>query len=103
MPLAASDDCCSPPVIDCLTLAHPTCYAPRQFRVTYGIQPLLDHGINGRGQTIVLPEIAPAATATVTDVRQDLARYDSLFGLPAARLQVLTRLAGATSRYSGQR
>ncbi len=89
----------SPPLSDCLTLAHPTCYAPRQFRVAYGIQPLLDHGINGRGQTIVLPEIAPAATATVTDVRQDLARYDSLFGLPAARLQVLTHFAGAASPY----
>jgi subtilase family serine protease len=89
----------SPPVSDCLTPAHPTCYAPRQFRVAYGIQPLLDHGINGRGQTIVLPEIAPAATATVTDVRQDLARYDSVFGLPAARLQVLTRFAGAASPY----
>src|SRR6202035_3332537 len=51
----------SPPagaVADCLTHAPPTCYAPRQFRVAYGIQPLLDRGINGRGETIVMPEFA---------------------------------------------
>ena len=84
---------------DCLTAAAPpTCYGVRQFRVAYGIQPLLDRGINGRGETIVTPEFAPSATTPqVTDIRQDLARFDRLFGLPAARLQVLTRFAGASS------
>ena len=32
------------------------CYAPQQFRVAYGIQPLLDRGIDGRGETVVLLE-----------------------------------------------
>jgi hypothetical protein len=39
-------------VVNCL--ARSLCYAPRQFRAAYGIQPLLDRGITGRGQTVVL-------------------------------------------------
>lgn len=88
------------PLADCLTLSPSTCYAPRQFLTAYGIQPLLDHGINGRGETIVMPEfVSTASTPGVTDVREDLARFDGLFGLPPARLQVITRFAGASTRY----
>jgi len=82
---------------DCLTGSR--CYAPRQFRVAYGIQPLLDDGIDGHGQTVVLPELAATASATpprVTDIRQDLADFDSRFGLPPARIQVITTLAGSS-------
>ena len=84
---------------DCLA-SRPRCYAPRQLRVAYGIQPLLDRGITGRGQTVVLPEFPPSAAGSppaVTDIRQDLARFDALFGLPAARLQVVNTLAHAAS------
>jgi subtilase family serine protease len=57
-------------------------------------------GFDGRGQTIVLPEIAPApGAAGVTDVRQDLARLDSVFSLPGARLRVITRFAAGASPY----
>ncbi len=28
-----------------------TCYTPQQLQVAYGIRPLLDRGINGRGET----------------------------------------------------
>ncbi len=84
---------------DCLTKA--LCYAPHQFRVAYGIQPLLDDGIDGRGQTVVLLEFAATnpcpSPPAVTDIRQDLARFDSLFGLPAARLQVVNGLARSAS------
>jgi subtilase family serine protease len=82
---------------DCLTASR--CYAPHQFRVAYGIQPLLDAGVDGRGQTVVLVEYAatPAPPPTVTDIRQDLADFDSRFGLPAARIQVLTATAGSVS------
>lgn len=48
----------SPPgavAADCLT-SQPPCYTPQQLRVAYGIQPLLDRGITGRGQTVVLLE-----------------------------------------------
>jgi subtilase family serine protease len=88
------------PLADCLTPPAPTCYAPRQFLTAYGIAPLLDHGIDGRGETIVMPEsVSTASTPGVTDVRADLARFDGLFGLPPARLQVITRFAGASTRY----
>jgi subtilase family serine protease len=83
---------------DCLTASR--CYAPRQFQVAYGIQPLLDAGVDGRGQTVVLVEYAaatPASPPTVTDIRQDLAGFDSRFGLPAARIQVLPAMAGSVS------
>jgi len=33
-----------------------TCYTPQQIRVAYGIKPLVDQRIDGRGQTVVLPE-----------------------------------------------
>jgi subtilase family serine protease len=82
---------------DCLTHAPPACYTPRVFRTAYGIQPLLDRGIDGRGQTVVLPEQAetgPVQPPLVTDIRQDLADFDSRFGLPPARIQVITTLAG---------
>jgi subtilase family serine protease len=92
---------------DCLALPSP-CYTPQQLRVAYGIQPLLDRGITGRGQTVVLLEFPSPATRSpsavadtqvpaVTDVRQDLALFDSMFGLPAARLQVVNTLAHAAS------
>jgi subtilase family serine protease len=100
----------SPPgavAADCLTLSSP-CYTPGQLRAAYGIQPLLDRGITGRGQTIVLLEFPSSATGSppagtggqvpaVTDIRQDLARFDSAFGLPAAHLQVVNTLAHAAS------
>src|SRR5215471_10568355 len=92
---------------DCLA-SRPPCDTPRQLRAAYGIQPLLDRGITGRGQTVVLPEFPPSAAGSpskfpgsqvpvVTDIRQDLARFDAVFGLPAARLQVVNTLAHATS------
>jgi len=91
---------------DCLAVR--SCYAPRALRVAYGIQPLLDRGITGRGQTVVLLEFPPLATGSPpavtgiqvpasSDIRQDLARFDSVFGLPAARLQVVNTLAHAPS------
>ena len=113
--LSAASDCLLPPG---------SCYAPYQFRVAYGIQPLLDRGIDGRGETVtdLVPAVsnAPAGSTTViqagsttttqvfplpdqppavTDIRQDLERFDSLFRLPAARIQVVTTLADSASRW----
>jgi subtilase family serine protease len=76
------------------------CYTPGQFRVAYGVQPLLDRGIDGRGVTVALPEQAetgPAQTPAVTDIRSDVADFDRRFGLPAARIQVTTTLAGSSA------
>ena len=92
----------SGPGADCLTVSQ--CYAPRQFLVAYGIQPLLDRGITGRGVTVVLPEEAESGPArpqpitdigqSVTDIRKDLADFDGRFGLPAAHIQVITTMGG---------
>lgn len=82
-----------------------TCYSPAQVRVAYGIQPLTERGIDGLGQTVVLPEIAEqkpspgVGAASVTNVRQDLAGFDKLFHLPAPRLEVTTALAPGASRW----
>jgi subtilase family serine protease len=83
---------------DCLTASR--CYSPSQLRVAYGIQPLLDDGTDGRGQTVVLPELAqnpPAGSPRVTDIRQDLADFDSRFGLSPAQIQPITTLAGSSA------
>jgi len=92
-----------------------SCYAPHQFRVAYGIQPVLDSGIDGRGETVTvleppqLPNQGGAGTPTASgtppagaqpftsDIRTDLAAFDRVFRLPAARIQAVTTLAGAAS------
>jgi subtilase family serine protease len=102
-------------ISDCL-IAPVSCYAPALFRVEYGIQPLLDSGIDGRGETVTVVAVAPppaapspsapspgatagppAAVTAASDIRQDLAAFDTTFRLPAARVQVVTTLAGAGS------
>jgi subtilase family serine protease len=75
------------------------CYTPKQFEVAYGVQPLLSRGINGSGQTVVMPELLNAPGPDFTDIRRDLAAFDSRFGLPPARLRVLTTLAPTTHPY----
>jgi len=80
----------------------PGCYAPHLFRVAYGIQPLLDRGIDGRGETVTVLDPATAAPSpgqapNAADIRQALKAFDSMFRLPAARIQVVTTLAGSGS------
>ena len=67
--------------------------------MAYQVKPLLDRGIDGRGQTVVLPELAESQPRppVVTDLRQDMAAFDRRFRLPAARMRVVSTLAGARS------
>jgi len=67
--------------------------------VAYGIKPLLARGIDGNGETVVLPELAETQLnpPLVTDLRQDMAAFDGMFHLPAARMRVVTTLAGSGS------
>jgi subtilase family serine protease len=75
-----------------------TCYGPQQIEAAYGIAPLLHRGIDGRGQTVVLPELAePQFPLPTSDIRQDLARFDKLFGLPAATLRANASLVPSAS------
>ena len=75
------------------------CYSPAQYRVAYGVAPLLRNGIDGQGETVVMPELANAPGPDFTDIRKDLEAFDRKFGLPAARLRVATALAGASAPY----
>ncbi|HEX6519716.1 MAG TPA: S53 family peptidase [Streptosporangiaceae bacterium] len=89
--------------IDCLTASPPSCYTPQQFRTAYDIQPLLDRGIDGRGETVsvIVYAAGPAVSPPqVTDIRQDLATFDGLFHLPPAHISVVTTLAGASSPWT---
>jgi subtilase family serine protease len=81
-------------VPSCISAA--ACYTPQQLEVAYGVQPLLQRGIDGRGETVVLPELAESRLAPplVTDLRQDLAAFDRLFHLPAPRLRFTSTFAG---------
>jgi subtilase family serine protease len=86
----------APPTSDLYCESDP-CYTPHQFRVAYGIQPLLDSGIDGRGETVTVLVPVPTPNEEPTDIRQDLESFDSMFRLPAARIEVVTSLAGSAS------
>jgi subtilase family serine protease len=92
-----------PPQVRPLNCGPPTflvpCYTPKQYQVAYGVQPLLSRGINGSGETVVMPELLNAPGPNFTDIRQDLAAFDRRFGLPPARLRVLTTLAPTRHPY----
>jgi len=123
-PAAASGEAARAGVVsDCLLPSAPvSCYSPRVFQVAYGIQPLLSRGIDGRGETVTVLDVAgqagpcsagaappppgvvvkcasPDPIPAGTNIRQDLAAFDRLFRLPAARIQVVTTLAGSAARY----
>ena len=103
-------------VTNCVVTNPQQCHTPQVLRTAYGIQPLLDKGTDGRGETITVvspvqlcPDQAPSTShlsagstqypypPDVTDIRQDLAAYDGEFGLPAARIEVVTNLAGSAA------
>jgi subtilase family serine protease len=69
---------------------------PQQFEVAYGVQPLLRRGIDGRGETVVLPELAQSQLwpPEVTDLRRDFAAFDRRFQLAAPRLRFVSTFSG---------
>jgi subtilase family serine protease len=84
---------------DCYSVT--TCYTPQQIEVAYGIWPLLLQGFDGRGETVVMPELAEQQLdpPMVSDIRQDLAGFDQRFGLPPAQLEVTTGFAPGASQW----
>ncbi|HEY3943714.1 MAG TPA: S53 family peptidase [Solirubrobacteraceae bacterium] len=83
---------CAPPGVK-----QPPCYSPRAYQVAYGVSPLLRRGINGQGETVVVPEIASSPPSM--DIRKDLATFDSTFGLPPAKLHVVNTFARSKTPY----
>ena len=60
------------------------CYGPDQIRAAYGIQPLLDAGLDGTGRTIAIIDAYGSPTLT-----SDLTAWETLWGLPHANLTVV--------------
>ncbi|HEX3923560.1 MAG TPA: S53 family peptidase [Streptosporangiaceae bacterium] len=87
---------CAPPGVK-----MPPCYSPRAYQVAYGVAPLLSRGTDGSGESVVMPELAQTTSSHggPTDIRQDLAAFDSTFGLPPASLHVVNTIAGSATPY----
>jgi subtilase family serine protease len=76
------------------------CYSPQAYETAYGVAPLLRRGIDGRGETVAMPELAQTpASPGATDIRQDLAAFDTTFGLPPASLHIVNTIAGSPTPY----
>jgi subtilase family serine protease len=77
------------------------CYSPQAYETAYGVAPLLRRGITGRGETVAIFALAqtPASQGSVTDIRKDLAAFDTKFGLPRARLHAVTAIATSKTPY----
>jgi subtilase family serine protease len=87
-----------PPTVtsNCLTATPRQCYTVDEYRAAYGVQPLLDRGLTGRGQTVVLPEYAVSPDdSDAADIRENLAIFDHTFGLPDTRLEVVNSIANS--------
>ena len=69
----------------CQTPGAPVrCYGPSQIRNAYGIQPLLNKGLNGHGRTIVIIDAFQSPTIT-----HDLHLFDKVFGLKDPTLNII--------------
>lgn len=68
----------------CQTTVPAGCYGPDQLRAAYGVDKLAKHGLTGAGRTIVIVDAFQSPTIT-----QDLATFDSLFGLAAPKLNII--------------
>lgn len=68
----------------CQTTVPAGCYGPAQLRAAYGVDKLAKHGLNGAGKTIVIIDAFQSPTIT-----QDLATFDTLFGLSAPTLNII--------------
>ncbi len=93
-----------PPQLNCAPsgLAPETCYSPQAYQTAYDVAPLLRRGITGRGETVAILALAQTPSDPgATDIRKDLAAFDSKFGLPQARLHVVTAIAGPPTPYLG--
>jgi subtilase family serine protease len=60
------------------------CYGPAQIRAAYGVDTLLNGGLNGAGRTIVIIDAFQSPT-----IQQDLATFDAVFGLPNPTLNIV--------------
>jgi subtilase family serine protease len=62
----------------CQNTLPAACFGPDQLRAAYGVQPILDSGIDGAGRTIVLIDAFQSPT-----IQSDLAAFDAIWHLAA--------------------
>jgi subtilase family serine protease len=67
--------------------SNPTCLSPYILRTVYGIEPLIDKGFTGEGQTII--DLTSFDSPTL---QQDVEVFDQTFNLPPANVQVISPL-----------
>ena len=65
------------------------CYGPAAIRSAYNLAGMIDSGLNGAGQTIVILDAFGSPT-----VKADLDTFDALFGLPAPPSFTVVRMPG---------
>jgi subtilase family serine protease len=79
-------------------------YSPTDIATAYGFSPLAQRGIEGQGETVLVPEAVQAGpdslSGDATDIQQDLVSFDSLFNLPDATLRVDTSITGSALAYN---
>lgn len=75
--LVRSDSGSAPTDVECRALGYGPCYSPQEIRTAYGLNKLIDAGIVGSGQTIVLIESYGSPT-----IAADLQTFDQDYGLP---------------------
>ena len=62
----------------CRAVTSMPCYSPQEIRHAYGVDALISHGDNGKGETIVIVDSYGSPT-----IASDLATFDKGYGLPA--------------------
>jgi subtilase family serine protease len=71
-------------IFSCEQTVPAQCYGPNQMRAAYGVDKLAKVGLNGKGETIVIIDAFQSPTIT-----QDLASFDTTFGLPAPKFNII--------------
>ncbi len=81
-PTSTLADICPAPLSN-----DPGCFTPHAMRVAYGVEPLIQKGIMGKGQTVI--DIVSFGSPTL---QTDVNAFSKQFGLPQVNIQVIAPL-----------
>jgi subtilase family serine protease len=81
-----------PTQAECVAFFTVPCYVPAQLQTAYNEQPLLNEGITGAGQTIVIVDSFGSPT-----IQSDLSTFDAQFGIPDPPSFKIIQPAGAVT------
>ena len=82
-----------PTTADCEQAFGIACYGPGQIQQAYNLPVLFQHGVNGRGATIVIVDSFGSPT-----IQNDLSVFDQTFGLPAPPSFTVIQPAGSPGK-----